>query len=127
MIATSIVAFGIWSLALWLVPYSRSLLLNAAEVEISGAARAAAELWGDSIRSNEFERIMALARIAPDSLNDSVEIHAISTYFRFLRVARRIAGHFSEVATRKLDLELLLCTHFAAITLDKRLTVAITR
>jgi hypothetical protein len=121
------VVFGIWCFTLWLVPYSRSLVLAVAEVDISRTARRAGELWGDSIRYIEFDRIMALARITLNASHDSIEVWAVSAYFRFVSAARPLAKHISEAVTERLELELDLCAHFAAVTLDKRLTLAETR
>jgi hypothetical protein len=74
--------------ALWQVSfaYCRTLLAINSELDLSSKTEKVMGLTVDTIPPHEFDRLMALVRVAPDPGDDAAEITAISLYYRVIRM-----------------------------------------
>lgn len=70
-----IVALGQFSFA-----YCRTLLATHSRVELSGKVEDIMGLTANATDPREFNRLMVLARVAPDPGDDSTEIAAVGLY-----------------------------------------------
>ncbi|HYL68459.1 MAG TPA: hypothetical protein VEX69_04780 [Candidatus Limnocylindria bacterium] len=104
--------------------YCRTLLATYSKVELSHKIEKIMGVTVDTIAPGEFDRLMALVRVAPDPGDDATEIAAVSLYYRVIRLAAAISSLVSERASDWCHDELARCSYFAAVTLDRRLVPA---
>lgn len=123
MLPSLIFIFSIGALVQFGLAYCRSLLLAYAKVEVSEHTLQLAGLIGEIFKPHEFSRLMALVDVQPSPGDDGAEIRAITFYRELLRSARILVAPLGRGASTWFDQELSLCTHFAAVTLDRRLSV----
>jgi hypothetical protein len=120
-----ILVFVIAALWQFSFAYCRTLLATYSQVELSGKVEDIVGLTADSRDPLEFNRLMVLVRVAPDLGDDSVEIAAVSLYYRALKMAAAIMSLISKGASNWCRGEQARCSYFAAVTLDRRLVPAV--
>jgi hypothetical protein len=123
MLPSLIFIFSIGALVQFAFAYCRSLLLAYAKVQVSEHTLQLAGLIGEIFRPHEFGRLMALVDMQVSPGDDGAEIRVITFYHELLRSARILVSPLGRGASTWFDRELSLCTHFAAVTLDRRLSV----
>jgi hypothetical protein len=116
-----ILVFVIAALWQFSFAYCRTLLATYSKVELSGKIQKVMGLTVDTIAPHEFDRLMALVRVAPDPGDDAAEITAVSLYYRIMKIAAAVSSLMSEGARNWCRSELARCSYFAAVTLDRRL------
>jgi hypothetical protein len=121
MIAIGILILSGGALAQFLLAYCRALLLTYAKVGLSPRALDLTGLAGETWEPREFDRVMGLARLAPNPRDDAGEIRTITAYCRVMRIAGSLLAPFSRTAREWIRQELSRCTYFAVVTLDRRL------
>jgi len=122
MIPSLIFMFSVGALAQFALAYCRSLLLAYAKVEVSEHTLQLAGLIGEIFRPHEFARLMALIDMQESPGDDTFEIRTIKLYHDLLMSFRILLSPMGCCASIWLDRELSRCTHFAAVTLDRRLS-----
>jgi hypothetical protein len=89
-----IVALGKFSFA-----YCRTLLATYSKVELSGKGEDIMGLTANATDPREFNGLMVLVRVAPDTGDASTEIAAVGLYYRVIRIARAITSLLSASAS----------------------------
>ncbi len=125
MIAICILLMSFGALAQFVVAYCRTLLLTYAKVDLSPRALEVAGLSAETCYPNEFNRVMALVRLAGNPHDDASEIRAVTAYYRVMGIAGRALAPFSRATKGWIQQELSRCTYFAAVTLDRRLVPSV--
>ena len=116
-----ILVFVIAALWQFSFAYCRTLLATYSKVELSAKIEKVMGLTVGTIAPLEFDRLMALVRVAPDPGDDAAEITAVTLYYRVIRLTAAISSLFSKGASNWCRGELARCSYFAAVTLDRRL------
>lgn len=120
MIPSLIFTLSLSALVQFALAYCRSLLIAYAKVEVSEHTLQLAGLIGEIFGPREFDRLMALVNQQESPGDDNTEIRVITLYHDLLKTARILVSPLGRNASDWFDSELSLCTHFAAVTLDRR-------
>ena len=120
---TLILILGLGSLAQFGIAYCRTLLLAYSKVEISEEACAVAGIAASEVSYDDFDRLIRLAQMAPDPEDDSAEIATVRVYYLAMRLLRWLTAPLSARLAKLAECELTSCAYFAAVTLDRRLTL----
>jgi hypothetical protein len=106
------------------VAYCRSLLRTASETELSTAAlnAIAEELAG--VSAEDFHRLRALLELCPLGQKDAFPLAVVSIYFFLLAVIYAISLRLSGGIGNWTERERQRCSHFVAVSLDKRIASA---
>jgi len=123
MIASLVFIFCLCALGQFAVAYCRTLLLAYNKVELSTRVREVAGV-SESVAASDFDRLLQLVRLAPPLADDSAEIRAVRMYHWLASIAAALVSPFSREASDWFQAELERCSHFAAVTLDRRLAVS---
>jgi hypothetical protein len=113
-----ILAVSLVALAHFLVFYVRSMLVACSEVKLSSEVEALMGMPEAALTGNDFGQVMALMRATPGDCVNRQEMLVVYVYHAMLTaLVRYLPGlaHWAESDRRA-------CTHFAAVTLDCRLT-----
>jgi hypothetical protein len=123
MIPLLISVLSLAALSQFFIAYCRSLLRMYGKVELSEPGRRLAGLGRNGPDDAAFSRIMRLVREYPYSGGDGAEVVSIRVYYALLRVLCVTCGVWPAlrywVTAERED-----CAHFAAVALDRRITVA---
>lgn len=119
--STLILLFGIGALVQFSVAYCQTLLIAYGKVEISSRTRELIGINAERVAPEEFARLMAFVRMAPDPGDDSAEIRMVKIYFGVMKFVRFVTGPVSTRISRWAECELSNCAYFAAVTLDRRM------
>jgi len=122
MIPICILFMSFGAMGRFVFAYCRTLLLIYAKVELSPKTLEVAGSSGETCEASEFHRVLGLARLASYPRDDVAEIRAVTAYYRVMGIAGRLLAPVSPAAVKWTRRELSRCTHFAAVTLDRRLT-----
>lgn len=122
MITGLILTFSTVACLQFFVSYCRSV------IAASGAHSLSEQVWevtgikDREIRGEEFERLVQLTSLCPDTGTDHRGIVAVSAYFGMVRfVNKKLRGVIPSI-TSWTDAELSGCAHFAAVVLDRRIS-----
>jgi hypothetical protein len=115
--------FGISFLTLlqFFVIYCRSLIAASRTHALSEQAR---EICGISARpagGDQFQRLVQLIALCPESGGDAFEVRAVAAYFRMLGWARTLCGWAIPSAATWIESERGGCVYAAAVVLDRRI------
>jgi hypothetical protein len=124
MISAFMLVLTIGALVQFFFAYSRTLLLTYSKVEISERTREVTGVEIERVQPEDFSRLMVLLRVAPDPRDDSAELRAVSIYFRAVQLANWLVSPLSHAVREWSRIELSRCAHFAAVSLDRRLSPA---
>jgi hypothetical protein len=120
MIASLVFVFSLGALGQFGIAYCRTQLLAYNKVELSPRVREVADI-GERLAPSDFDRLLQLVRLAPPLVDDATEIRAVSMYFGLARVAGTLVSPVSRKAAQWFEGELVQCSYFAAVALDRRL------
>ena len=81
-----------------------------------------AGIAASEVSYDDFDRLIRLARMAPDPEDDSAEIATVRVYYVAMRLLRWLTAPLSARLANLAECELTSCAYFAAVTLDRRLT-----
>lgn len=123
MIASLIFIFSAGALGQFAVAYCRTLLLAYNKVELSSRVR---EVTGisETVAASDFDRLLHLVRLAPPLADDATEIRMVRVYRCLASFAGAVVSPVSRKASQWFQQELVRCSYFAAVTLDRRLATA---
>ncbi len=123
MTAVLILVFSSVALFQFFMSYCRSVIAASGALPLSEQVREVTGVQGREISSGEFDRLLQLTSLCPESGDDHRAISAIRAYFRMISFCSRgvqqgvIPGIVSWTET-----ELSGCAHFAAVALDRRIS-----
>ena len=106
------------------IAYCRSLLVEASEAKLSEAAQKAIAADSGTISAEDFQRLLALARLCPFGQNDDISLSAICVYHLLLQGLHSISPRVSEAFARWVEQERQRCSYFVAVKLDRRIANA---
>ena len=105
------------------VAYCRSSLHQAARTELSAAALNAIAAASASVSAEDFHRLRALLGLCPLG-RKAFPLAAMSVYFFSLTVISAVSSRISRSLTNRTERERQRCSHFVAVSLDKRIASA---
>jgi hypothetical protein len=122
IVAAMVLLLSCAAIVEFFVAYSRSIIASTFDYILSEQARSVANLAGNRVAADQFNPVMALARLCPSVNDDSKNVAAVELYFRAVTFAANVAEwcglNFSEWADR----ERASCAFFAAVALDRRIS-----
>ena len=104
--------------------YCRSLLRQASETELSTAALNAIVAESASVSAEDFHWLRALVGLCPLCQKDAFPLAAVSIYFFLLPVFYAMPSRISGGIANWTERERQGCSHFVAVSLDKRTATA---
>jgi hypothetical protein len=106
------------------VAYCRSMLRQASDTELSTAALNAIAAELGRVSAEDFHRLRALLGLCPLGRKDELPLAAVSIYFFLLTVIYAMSSRISKGIANWTVRERRRCSHFAAVSLDKRIESA---
>jgi hypothetical protein len=120
MMASVILVCSLILMLQFFVSYCRSLITASAKEqlpievqEVTGISRVAAP--------EDFSRVVQLLNLCPDRPEDRGDLRAIGAYYRLLGFVRSTVALMTPALKAWADRERARCTHFAAVTLGRRI------
>jgi hypothetical protein len=120
MIAPLILACSLVFLLQFFVSYCRSLIAASAKHQLSAEVLDVTGL-STATSGEDFARVVQLLLLCPDRPEDRGEVRAINAYFRLLNFVRYTLPRLVPSTKAWIERERCQCTHFAAVTLDRRI------
>jgi hypothetical protein len=106
------------------VAYCRSILRQASDTELSTEVLKAMAGESTSVSAEDFHLLRALLGLCPLGRKDAVPLAAVSIYFFLLTVIYGISSRSSGGIANWTERERERCSHFVAVSLDKRIASA---
>jgi hypothetical protein len=103
------------------VSYSRSLIAESRAHELSEQTREICGLAARTVAGDQFRRLQELIALCPEPGGDSIQVRAVSLYFRLLGLARTMLSWAIPSAASWIDAERGGCAYAAAVVLDRRI------
>jgi hypothetical protein len=103
------------------VAYCRSLLAQASEAKLSEVARKAIAAASGTISAEDFQRLLAMARLCPFGQKDKASLRVMCVYHLLLQGLYGICSRMSDPFVGWTDRERQRCSYFVAIKLDRRI------
>jgi hypothetical protein len=103
------------------VSFCRSLVTSYRRVDLSAEVQEAAEIKGGVVNGDEFERLLQLISLSPDTNGDRGGLRAVRVYFAALSVVRVIVHRLVPAATAWIENERASCAHYAAVVLEQHI------
>ncbi|MGH9678887.1 MAG: hypothetical protein ACRD4Y_02955 [Candidatus Acidiferrales bacterium] len=122
MIAGLIVGLSFLTLLQFFVSYCHSLIAESQSYELSEYAREISGVTARSARGDQFQRLLQLLAMCPESGGDMHRIHAVSAYFGMLSLVRALLHWGAPAATKWIDAERGGCAYMVAVALDRRIS-----
>jgi hypothetical protein len=122
MITALILAFSSMAFLQFFISYCRSVIAASGALALSEQVWEVTGIKGREIRGEEFERLVQLTSLCPESGTGHSGIAAVCAYFRMVRfVHTTLRGMIPSVGSWT-EVELSGCAHFAAVALDRRIS-----
>jgi Na+-transporting methylmalonyl-CoA/oxaloacetate decarboxylase gamma subunit len=121
MIAGLIFVISFLTLLQFFVSYCRSLIAESRSHDLSEHAREISGVTSKTVRGDQFKRLLQLLAMCPESYGDSGQVHALSTYFSMLDLARMLLSRVAPSAAQWIESERGGCAYVAAVALDRRI------
>jgi hypothetical protein len=122
MITALILVFSSVACLQFFISYCRSVIAASRAFPLSEQVWEVTGIKGRELRGEEFERLVQLSSLCPDSGTDHSAIAAVGAYFRMVRfVDARLRGVIPGIVSWT-QAELSGCAHFAAVALDRRIS-----
>ncbi len=120
MMAAFFLACSLVFLLQFFVWYCRSLISASVSHPLSVEVRDVMNLPAPA-SGEDFARVTQLLLLCPDRPEDRSAVRAIGAYFRLLNFVRASLARLVPSAQLWIESERSRCTHFAAVTLDRRI------
>jgi hypothetical protein len=119
----AILIFGISGLTLlqFFVSYCHSLIAESRGYELSDQGREISGVIGQTVRGDQFRRLLQLIAICPEPGGDTGQVRAVSVYFALLGLVRALFGWIEPTVARWIESERGGCAYVAAVMLDRRI------
>ncbi len=121
MIAALICVLSVAAFVQFLVTYCHSVVAAFGKTELSARVREVAGMGSRDLAVDDFARFLQLIHLCPEHNADRLEISAVKTYFAFLRAVGFVFRALVPSVASWTNRELLGCSHFAAVALDRRM------
>lgn len=106
--------------------YTRSLIVASRGQELSERARELCGFEAKALAGGQFQRLVLLIALCPETGDDSLEVRAVSLYFHLLGFARTISTWVVPSAGSWIEAERGGCACVAAGVLDRRIAYNLT-
>jgi hypothetical protein len=120
-IALLIFAVSLLTLLQFFVSYCHSLIAKSRRHELSEYALAICGVTSNTVRGDQFKRLLQLIALCPEPGGDMHQLRAVSTYFGMLGVVRMLLSWAFPAATNWIESERGGCTYAVAVVLDRRI------
>jgi hypothetical protein len=116
LIAALVFAVSAGLLLQFFVAYCRSLIARSYALELSEQAHLVTGIDDHLIATDDFPRLLHLARLCPGPGDDRLQLGAVRLYYSILNFFAGVTGTSSW-----LDHDRKQCGYFAAVALDRRM------
>jgi hypothetical protein len=121
MIAGLILVISFVTLLQFFVSYCRSLIAASRSHELSEHAQEISGVTGNTVRGDQFKRLLQLLALCPEPRGDFKQVRALSTYFSLLGVVRTLLSWATPSVAQWVEAERGACAYVAAVALDRRI------
>ena len=121
MIAAMIFVISFLTLLQFFVSYSRSLIAESRDHELSEQAREICGLTAKTVAGNQFLRLLALIALCPEPGGDSFEVRVVALYFHLLGLVGILSSRAIPSVASWIEAERGGCAYAAAVVLDRRI------
>jgi hypothetical protein len=121
MIAAMIFVISFLTLLQFFVSYSRSLIAESRDHELSEQAREICGLTAKTVAGDQFRRLLALIALCPEPGDDSFQVRVVASYFHLLGLGRTLLSRALPSVASWIEAERGDCAYAAAVVLDRRI------
>ena len=121
MIAGFIIAISALALLHFFVLYCHSLIAKSRGCELSDHAREISGVTAQTVRGDQFQRLLQLIALCPEHDGDMHQVRAVSAYFGMLGFLRMVLRGAFPAAVKWIESERGGCAYAAAVVLDTRI------
>lgn len=122
MMPLMIFVVSLLTLLQFFVSYSRSLIAESREHELSDQTREICGFTATAVRGDQFPRLLQLIELCPENGGEGFKVRAVALYFNLLSLALGVFRWLMvPSATGWIELERGCCTYAAAVALDRRI------
>ena len=121
MIAAMIFGISFLTLLQFFVSYSRSLIAESRDHELSEQAREICGLTAKTVAGDQFLRLLALIALCPEPGGDSFQVRVVASYFHLLGLVRILLSRAIPSVVSWIEAERGGCAYAAAVVLDRRI------
>lgn len=121
MVAILIFAISVLTLLQFFVSYCHSLIAKSRLQGLSDHVREIAGVTMNTIRGDQFKRLLRLIALCPEPEGGKHEVHAVEVYFSMLGFARTVLRLVFPAAVKWIEAERSGCAYAAAVMLDRRI------
>ena len=122
MMPVMIFAISLFALLQFFVSYTRSLIAESREHELSEQAREICGFTARAARGEHFPRLLQLIELCPEHSGDGFKVRAVTLYFQMLGLASSLFRWLMvPSATGWIEAERGCCAYAAAVALDRRI------
>jgi phosphatidylglycerophosphate synthase len=121
LIAALICVASVAAFVQFLISYCHSVVAAFGKVELSQRVREVAGMGNRDLAVDDFARFLQLLHLCPEHHADRLEIRAVKIYRSLLRAIGRVSHTVAPSVAAWTDRELMGCSHFAAVALDRRM------
>jgi hypothetical protein len=122
MMPVIICVLSIGALLPFVVAYFRSIVAASRNVELSPRLQEVTGLSNQSVKADDFARLLQLVRLCPEQKDDQSDIRAVGAYYSILAVLGSAARSVAPDMAKWFEHEREKCSHFAAVALDRRIS-----
>ena len=122
IIATLIFVISLALLLQFFVSYCRSVIAASRKSELSERVREVAGIQDQTVRGDEFTRLIQLLHLCPGRGDDAGELRAVGMYYALLDTMNKAFRPLSMAVARWAESERESCSYFAAVALDRRIS-----
>ena len=121
MIAALIFVISLLTLLQFFVSFSRALIAESRTRELSEQTREICGITGRSLAGDQFQRLLQLIALCPETGGDGSQVMTVSVYFRLLDFVRALSAWVIPSAANWIESERSGCAYVAAVVLDGRI------
>jgi hypothetical protein len=122
MMPFMIFAISFLTLLQFFVSYTRSLIAESREHQLSDQTREICGFTAKTARGDQFPRLLQLIELCPENSGDGFKVRAFALYFSLLSLAYSLFRWLMvPAAAGWIDAERGSCAYAAAVALDRRI------
>jgi len=122
MMAAFILAFSLLTLLMFFVSYCRSLTASTLNTTLTAEVL---DITGIQAKASgrDFARVMQMLQLCPDRPEDRSRLQVVSAYYLLLNLLDQAFAKLAPAVGTWAEAERAGCTHFAAVTLGRRIAL----